>query len=95
MSTRILNDATERMACLYDSVTGVAFGPVVSDGIEDDSPDILAAFQYSVERSTGKDIRTINARALELMWGTWAAEHSDTTRGITLTDEERNKVLAL
>jgi hypothetical protein len=36
MSTRILHDASDRKACLYDSVTDTAFGPVFGgDGFDD------------------------------------------------------------
>lgn len=31
MGTRVLHDPAEGKACLYDSVTGFAFGPLVED----------------------------------------------------------------
>jgi hypothetical protein len=41
MSVRILHDASDDRACLYDSVSDVAFGPVVG-GYEDTYPDLGA-----------------------------------------------------
>jgi hypothetical protein len=60
------------IACLFDSVTGVAFGPVFHRGEDGESPEDLAqAFQDWVTETEGVDIRQKTPGDLERLYGQW------------------------
>lgn len=62
------------VACLFDSVTGWAFGPIFHRGEHGDSPEDLAeGFLRWLEQMTGgRDARTILALELEELYDRWA-----------------------
>lgn len=68
MSVRICWDAQENVACLYDSVSGVAFGEVFDDG---DTYENAERFLDWLARK-GLDPRAVQPntlRALRREWG--------------------------
>jgi hypothetical protein len=78
MSVRILTGHEQgdsgyetALACLFDSVTGWAFGPVFRRGEDGESPeDAAQAFLDWLP----EDARTIPARELEELYGRWLNE---------------------
>jgi hypothetical protein len=67
MGVRILRDPEQRRACMYDSVTETAFGPVLVD------PDDLLgdAFIEYVRERTGGDPREVPTDQLALLYTGW------------------------
>lgn len=64
MSTRWLYDPSERLAVLYDSVTGLAFGPTIDEQAGMTAEETADAFVAWVEMLTGDDDRPGDIRAL-------------------------------
>lgn len=60
MSTRIAWDASENVACLYDSTSGIAFGEVFDDG---DTYENAERFLQWLERK-GIDARAVQPNTL-------------------------------
>lgn len=83
MSARILVGHEEgdsgyetALACLFDSVTGWAFGPVFRRGDDGESPeDAAQAFLDWLEETEGTDPRVVGPRELEELHGRWHKEH--------------------
>ncbi len=69
MSVRIAWDAHDDVACLYDSVTGVAFGQVFEDG---DSYENAERFLQWLERK-GLDARQVQPNTLRELRAEFAA----------------------
>lgn len=67
MGLRILYDEAESIACMYDSVTGWAFGPVFENATPVDSA--LAFINWLPQ-----DARAYNAPELEQLHAKWTKE---------------------
>lgn len=86
MSCRILHDDNAEMACLYDSVTMTAFGPIFEDdeGRDYDCTDLAEDFLLFVNYATGLDPRAIDVDVFHTVWlafhGQLAALRKDTDR---------------
>jgi hypothetical protein len=84
MSTRILvgheqgDHGYEReIACMFDSVTGWAFGPVFHRGEDGDAPEDRAqAFMDWLVEEDGRDPRVIQDGELEHLYAHWATTES-------------------
>lgn len=62
MSTRILHDTGDRKACLYDSVTDTAFGPIFTGDGFDDAEQEAEAFCRWLPKANAADHRTDDPR---------------------------------
>jgi hypothetical protein len=61
------------IACLFDSVTGWAFGPVFSRGEDGESPEDRAeAFLEWLAANDMRDARVIPAGELEKLYADWS-----------------------
>ena len=80
MGVRIVGQEPEAAACLYDSVTGLAFGPVFSDA--GDAEDFL-------EWYSGADLRTLTPREVETCVNDWRAfsETQDDVRLVGIRED--------
>jgi hypothetical protein len=67
-----------QIACLFDSVTAWAFGPVFSRGENGDSPEDLAQafldWLQELAENNGRDPRQIPSGELEKLHDRWATE---------------------
>lgn len=63
MGTHVLYDQKENKSCLYDSVTGTAFGPVMSDTDSQEVHDFLELLD--------EDPRGMSEDSLGEAWEVW------------------------
>jgi hypothetical protein len=67
MGVRVLHDVQEGHACLYDSVTETAFGPLFEDG------DAAEAFLGWVTDKAWGDVRMLSDSVLRSRFNEWTA----------------------
>ena len=61
------------IACLFDGVTGWAFGPVFARGEDGESPEDRAqAFLDWLAENDGRDAREIPSGELEALYADWS-----------------------
>lgn len=91
MGVRVLYDPREERACLYDSVTGVVFGPLFEDptGIREDfrygngdvvagADDVAEAFLIHLRDDLGaEDARRLDTATLVNEYGRWRTVLAD------------------
>lgn len=81
MGVRTIYDRDQGIACMFDSVTGTAFGPVFSDySVRDlDAYDQIASFHKFVEPNDARQFSDNALRDLYRQWVDWArvTEHAE------------------
>ncbi len=92
MGVRVIHDNDQGLACLHDSVTGWAFGPVAHcpTGDEWDAHAVIEAFlQYLYTCGYGRPQR-LPQKQLENLWRTFLHDHAsdDETMGRLLAASE-------
>lgn len=71
MSVRILYDSQKHHACLYDSVTDWAFGPVFQDQNGYTAIEQATWFTEWLQTEDGRDARIIPSDQLETIYARW------------------------